>query len=404
MYDLVWSQPMTKVAEGFGISDVALKKICDKHRVPTPARGYWAKKSAGKQSRPIPFHGTADPQHEHITIFGSERNLAPEVREILERERQRQKATPKMKLPLAAVAQMPPIQDVHLSVAATAKALRKAKPDREGVVSASGPGNCVIEVSIASVERVITILDALARGLEARGLTMELPGGHMRVAVATDDLTFSLIERIERRAHVPTVEEPALEERQKRNRERHKRANLWSFGTERAYPEFDFVRSGELSLQIENKYVGLRRNWADGRRQRLENLINSIVGGIVAYLAGVKARREEFERRERRWERERRLAELARAREEREEERGSFFKRLVAILEEVNELRPFVARLRGDLRKPSSGELARMLEWAEARLLRLEGELTAEGIGAALRERELFPSPDPLRTPEEDED
>ncbi|TGN76201.1 hypothetical protein EOW77_0031560 [Bradyrhizobium yuanmingense] len=245
-----------------------------------------------KQARQIPFHGTADPQHEHITIFGSERNLAPEVRKVL--ERQRQKATPKMKLPLAAVAQMPPIQDVHPSVAATAKALRKAKPDREGVVSASGPGNCGIEVSIASVERVITILDALARGLEARGLTMELPGGHMRVAVAPDDLTFSLIERVERRAHVPTVEELALEERQKRNGERYKRANLWFFDTKRAYPEFDFVRSGELSLQIENKYVGLRRNWTDGRRQRLENLINSIVGGIVAYLAGVKARREEF--------------------------------------------------------------------------------------------------------------
>ncbi|MDA9414056.1 hypothetical protein XH81_04145 [Bradyrhizobium sp. CCBAU 25360] len=203
---------------------------------------------------------------------------------------------------------------------------------------------------------------------------------------------------------MPTVKELALEERQKRNRERDKRANLWSFDTKRAYPAFDFVRSGELGLQIENKYVELRRNWADGRRQRLENLINSIVGGIVAYLAGVKARGEEFERRERRWERERRLAALARAREEREEERGSFFKRLVAILAEVNELRPFVARSRGDLMKHASGELARMLEWAEARLLRLEGELTAEGIGAALRERELFPSPDPLRTPEEDED
>jgi hypothetical protein len=92
----------------------------------------------------------------------------------------------------------------------------------------------------------------------------------MRVAVAPDDLTFSLIERIERRAHVPTAEELALEEWQKRNRESNKRANFWSFDTERAYPEFDFVRSSELSLQIANKYVGLRRNWADGRRQRLE--------------------------------------------------------------------------------------------------------------------------------------
>ena len=58
MYDLVWSRPMTKVAEDLGISDVALKKICDKHRVPTPPRGYWAKRDAGKPTKQnsIPQH------------------------------------------------------------------------------------------------------------------------------------------------------------------------------------------------------------------------------------------------------------------------------------------------------------------------------------------------------------
>jgi len=39
---------MSKLAESFGISDVGLSKICDRHRVPTPPRGYWAKNEAGK--------------------------------------------------------------------------------------------------------------------------------------------------------------------------------------------------------------------------------------------------------------------------------------------------------------------------------------------------------------------
>jgi hypothetical protein len=43
-----------------------------------------------------------------------------------------------------------------------------------------------------------------------------------------------------------------------------------------------------------------------------------------------------------------------------------------------------------------SGELARMTEWTEARLQRLEEELTPEGIAAALQERELFPEIDQL--------
>jgi chromosome segregation and condensation protein ScpB len=33
LYDLVWSTPMTKVADGLGISDRGLAKICARHRV-----------------------------------------------------------------------------------------------------------------------------------------------------------------------------------------------------------------------------------------------------------------------------------------------------------------------------------------------------------------------------------
>ncbi|MGH9896369.1 MAG: hypothetical protein ACREA0_31120, partial [bacterium] len=84
MYHLVWSKPMTKVAEEFGISDVALKKICQKHRVPTPPRGYWAKKEAGKPVSQVRFHETADPQDEHIIIHGSRNSLDPQIRAVLE--------------------------------------------------------------------------------------------------------------------------------------------------------------------------------------------------------------------------------------------------------------------------------------------------------------------------------
>lgn len=40
IYDQVWTRPMTKVAAELGISDVALKKICVKLRIPVPGRGY----------------------------------------------------------------------------------------------------------------------------------------------------------------------------------------------------------------------------------------------------------------------------------------------------------------------------------------------------------------------------
>ena len=50
LYALVWSEPMKTLSARFGISDVALKKTCVRAEIPTPDRGYWAKKEAGKST------------------------------------------------------------------------------------------------------------------------------------------------------------------------------------------------------------------------------------------------------------------------------------------------------------------------------------------------------------------
>jgi hypothetical protein len=50
LYDLIWSEPTKTLAARFGISDVALKKTCERAAIPTPDRGYWAKRDAGKET------------------------------------------------------------------------------------------------------------------------------------------------------------------------------------------------------------------------------------------------------------------------------------------------------------------------------------------------------------------
>lgn len=49
LYEQVWARPMTKVAADYGVTGTALKKTCDRHRIPTPERGYWAKLEYGKR-------------------------------------------------------------------------------------------------------------------------------------------------------------------------------------------------------------------------------------------------------------------------------------------------------------------------------------------------------------------
>jgi len=48
LYDLVWNEPVSIVAQRLGVSDVWLKKCCARANIPVPERGYWAKLRAGK--------------------------------------------------------------------------------------------------------------------------------------------------------------------------------------------------------------------------------------------------------------------------------------------------------------------------------------------------------------------
>ena len=53
LHALVWSKPVQRAALEFGVSDVAVAKVCRRLQIPLPPRGYWARKDAG-QDIPVP--------------------------------------------------------------------------------------------------------------------------------------------------------------------------------------------------------------------------------------------------------------------------------------------------------------------------------------------------------------
>ena len=58
LYDEVWAEPVSIVAKRYGVSDVALHKICKRLNIPVPPRGYWAKIRSGEKIKktPLPPH------------------------------------------------------------------------------------------------------------------------------------------------------------------------------------------------------------------------------------------------------------------------------------------------------------------------------------------------------------
>lgn len=66
--DLVWSKPITHIAKGFGLPDVAIHKICKKHNIPNPPLGYWAKKAHGKAVTQTPLSRGAKEDADTVII------------------------------------------------------------------------------------------------------------------------------------------------------------------------------------------------------------------------------------------------------------------------------------------------------------------------------------------------
>ena len=54
LYEEIWSEPAEKVAARYGVSGVAISKVCRCLGIPKPPRGYWAKKAAGRRPTPRP--------------------------------------------------------------------------------------------------------------------------------------------------------------------------------------------------------------------------------------------------------------------------------------------------------------------------------------------------------------
>ncbi|WP_232520637.1 hypothetical protein [Rhodobacter sp. CZR27] len=230
---------MTALAQEFGISDRGLAKVCSRHRIPVPPRGYWAKVAAGEQPKVPPFLELRDRSLDRVSIRGATSALPDSVAELArKRKAEREvraatiKATPESPMPL--------MENPHASVATTVKFLRTRKPDKEGVLSATAPGQCGVIVGAASAERACFFLDALARTLDEVGLSLTADGEKMSVQKGADKISFTLLERTRRLKYVPTPEEVAREEKRKEKQARSLRRNDWnsiSFGSSPPWPD-----------------------------------------------------------------------------------------------------------------------------------------------------------------------
>jgi len=215
LYNLVCLKPIRDLASEFGISDVGLAKICDRHRVPKPQRGHWAKIAAGDKVKQAIFVEVDDAKLDRVEIRGLHAKLPEEARQILETARAQRARSRRRRAPIVPSAAAP-VVEVHPAIRPTARKLRGARATPGGAARAFGNGLCGIDVAVEQVERAVAFLDDLARRLESKALPIQATGQAMKVARGADEAIFTLKERIRLEKHVPTAAEIAKEEKQKR--------------------------------------------------------------------------------------------------------------------------------------------------------------------------------------------
>lgn len=277
LYKMVWKEPISKIALEYGISDRGLAKICAKLKIPVPRRGYWQKIRSGlKVTRPI-----LKPLDHHKVAYiysrgPKEKQMDSAITQILLAEKR-----PENKIVVS------PEHMNHPLILRTVESLRKAKPNSSGLIQPKRSGCLNINVSPESLERSISIMAMVVNALEARGLTLfKAPSSNVidRVRVIEEVFEIGIEEQIE-------AVERKLTVFQKKQKKEH--PLLFRL------PEYDYFPTGNLTLKIKNKKLyKTRKSWSDGKKHRLEDLLNSFIRGLYKAAESIRVERLESERRE----------------------------------------------------------------------------------------------------------
>ena len=270
LYEQVWNTPSTKLARSYGMSDVALGKICKKHHIPKPPLGYWAKISHGQKVERTPLPNVEDETLKVIRIFKREAtgNQSRSVDNIEPSERQFDGQS----------VQVPDrLTSPHALIERTLKSIRSSKREINGILRPADPHCLNVAVSKNSVHRAMLIMNTLIKALEDRGydilLKEEENRAHTYVNVDGEEVEIELRELLEKRDLTPE---------EKKDRERFP----WKY----RFSDYSYAPSDRLLLQI-LEYVNGRKNWSDGKRQKIEDCLGSFLSSLVSAAAALRTRR-----------------------------------------------------------------------------------------------------------------
>jgi hypothetical protein len=304
LFELVWSEPMTKLAARYGISGNGLAKACRKADVPVPERGYWNRLHAGQKVEKTSLPNTGPNTPDRVIIdpplprpeAPPPPPVPPTVQEKIEREGR--EATP--------IAVFATLSSPHRIIAAWLEQDRRERRERRHDPWFSSRQQPIDGSDLA--KRRLRILSALFKALEKRGYRLVTDDSpyNRAVQIVANEEKFSIVleERIRQVRRKLTDEDRA-------DRSRY-------FSANQTWTQEKFA-SGELVLTIsEQNSYGPKRRWSDMPDAPLESKLGEVLPEVAGMFEELRLRRiaeAEARERQRKAEQERYRKEMERKRE-----------------------------------------------------------------------------------------
>jgi hypothetical protein len=289
LYKEVWAEPVSRVAPRYGISGVALGKVCRKHKIPLPPRGYWAKIKAGHSPKKVPL-----PTAREFVNYSLPLSRAPTYDPNNPNAARKKATTAQERIGFVEVSEE--LELPHPLIRAASKRLRRKTGWDNYKGLRSSPGEIFhFEVTRGALDRALSIGDALIKALERQGIKVwvEFEKSRTFIGLGETSLAIEISEHVARTKHEVTVAEKKAIERWQRS------PNRWSAGNHYpGPPDYDYHPTGKLTISI-GGYPS--RSWGDTSKTLLEQRLHQVVAGALDLIEEHRIRAEEQERRRLAW-------------------------------------------------------------------------------------------------------
>ena len=380
LYEQVWAAPMRHLCQKYGRSDSGMAKLCHRHKIPRPTRGYWAKLAHGKTPLRRSLPPCNDPELITIRLYlypppPPEQNppsppkpppppvpLDPDILELLDKAR----SLPKLIVPQS-------VPRFHPLVVRTRKGFTAAlrhnyAPHDPRITPSRIDGNAPLSIYVSKEhsERAFLFFDTLIRTVESIGgsVTTQI-NPHARWDQSAETIVTIAGEK---------VASPRIKEMCRKLKTRNKSQPYQLLSTGR------FILEGPGYLHFGRCEDADQRRIEEGLNQLLIGWIES-AGRIRQFnrARAIHQKRAEIEERERlarEAERQQRIKELQ-AKQQEESDRIDQLRQQAMSWRESQIIRDFIQAVVNQAMKEhgcieDGSDMALWIEWAQAQARRLD--------------------------------